>query len=88
MHSAPRIILVLINTLNNIGGCGAVAMLIGPDAPLALEPGVRATHALDVYDFYKPTHTEYGALTFLVMKLQHFFYILNFRKWNPPCYLT
>ena len=36
-------------------------MLIGPDAPLALEPGVRATHALDVYDFYKPTHTEYGS---------------------------
>ena len=44
-------------------------MLIGPDAPLALEPGVRATHALDVYDFYKPTHTEYGALTFHVMNL-------------------
>ena len=42
------------------GGCGAIAMLIGPDAPLALEPGVRATHALDVYDFYKPNHSEYG----------------------------
>ena len=69
MYSALRIILVLINTLHNIGGCGAVAMLIGPDAPLALEPGVRATHALDVYDFYKPTHTEYGALRFHVMKL-------------------
>jgi hydroxymethylglutaryl-CoA synthase len=38
-----------------------VAMLIGPDAPLAIEPGVRATHALDVYDFYKPNHSEYGA---------------------------
>jgi hydroxymethylglutaryl-CoA synthase len=62
---------VLINTLNNIGGCGAVAMLIGPDAPLALEPGVRATHALDVYDFYKPTHTEYGARTLHDVKLQH-----------------
>ena len=35
------------------GGCGAVAMLIGPDAPLALEPGVRASHAMDLYDFYK-----------------------------------
>lgn len=23
------------------GGCGAVAMLIGPDAPLVLEPGLR-----------------------------------------------
>lgn len=41
------------------GGGGAIAMLLGPDAPLALEPGVRATHCLDVYDFYKPTHSEY-----------------------------
>lgn len=37
-----------------------MAILIGPDAPLVLEPGVRATHALDVYDFYKPNHSEYG----------------------------
>lgn len=42
------------------GGCGAVAMLIGPDAPLALEPGVRASHAMDLYDFYKPLHSEYA----------------------------
>ena len=34
-------------------GAGAVAMLIGPDAPLALA-GPRATHACEVYDFYKP----------------------------------
>lgn len=44
------------------GGCGCVAILIGPDAPLALEPGVRASHALDVYDFYKPNHSEYAAV--------------------------
>ena len=43
------------------GGCGAVAMLIGPDAPLALEPS-RATHAMDVWDFYKPHHSEYAAV--------------------------
>ena len=38
------------------GGVGAVAMLIGPNAPLALStgPGSRSTHARDVYDFYKP----------------------------------
>jgi len=40
-------------------GCGAVAMLIGPDAPLALEPGLRASHVIDCYDFYKPHHSEY-----------------------------
>eukprot|EP00903_Cladosiphon_okamuranus_P006122 g6026.t1 len=42
------------------GGCGAVAMLIGPDAPLVLEPGLRASHSRDVYDFYKPKHSEYA----------------------------
>ena len=25
-----------------------------------LEPGVRASHCLDVYDFYKPKHSEYA----------------------------
>ncbi|CAM9604663.1 unnamed protein product [Pylaiella littoralis] len=42
------------------GGCGAVAMLIGPDAPLVLEPGLRSSHSRDVYDFYKPKHSEYA----------------------------
>eukprot|EP00056_Hartaetosiga_gracilis_P005218 m.82580 g.82580 ORF g.82580 m.82580 type:complete len:519 (+) comp12091_c0_seq1:181-1737(+) len=36
------------------GGAGVVAMLIGPDAPLVLEP-VRSTHMENVWDFYKPT---------------------------------
>ncbi|BGP24349.1 hydroxymethylglutaryl-CoA synthase [Rhodotorula toruloides] len=36
-----------------VGGAGACAMLIGPNAPLALEP-VHGTHMANVYDFYKP----------------------------------
>nr|XP_033772731.1 hydroxymethylglutaryl-CoA synthase, cytoplasmic-like isoform X1 [Geotrypetes seraphini]XP_033772732.1 hydroxymethylglutaryl-CoA synthase, cytoplasmic-like isoform X1 [Geotrypetes seraphini] len=36
------------------GGAGAVAMLVGPNAPLALEKGLRGTHMQHVYDFYKP----------------------------------
>ncbi|KAM6217711.1 hydroxymethylglutaryl-CoA synthase, mitochondrial [Rhynchocyon petersi] len=36
------------------GGAGAVAMLVGPEAPLALERGLRGTHMENVYDFYKP----------------------------------
>lgn len=36
-----------------VGGAGAVAMLIGPNAPLVLEP-VHGTHMAHVYDFYKP----------------------------------
>ncbi|KAI5068286.1 hypothetical protein GOP47_0016631 [Adiantum capillus-veneris] len=36
------------------GGAGAVAMLIGPNAPLALERKYTGTHMDHVYDFYKP----------------------------------
>uniref|UniRef100_A0A7S0DYV6 Hydroxymethylglutaryl-CoA synthase n=1 Tax=Hanusia phi TaxID=3032 RepID=A0A7S0DYV6_9CRYP len=35
------------------GGCAAVAMLIGRDAPLAMGL-IRASHMEDAYDFYKP----------------------------------
>ncbi|KAG8525967.1 3-hydroxy-3-methylglutaryl coenzyme A synthase [Bacidia gigantensis] len=40
------------------GGAGCVAMLIGPNAPIALEPGMRGTHMQHVYDFYKPDLTS------------------------------
>ncbi|KAF5800723.1 putative hydroxymethylglutaryl-CoA synthase [Helianthus annuus] len=36
------------------GGAGAVAMLIGPDAPIAFESKFRASHMSHAYDFYKP----------------------------------
>lgn len=39
------------------GGCGAVAMLIGPNAPLVFDP-FRATHMTHTYDFYKPDPTS------------------------------
>lgn len=42
------------------GGAGCVAMLIGPDAPLVVEPGLRGTYMRHAYDFYKPDlTTEY-----------------------------
>jgi hydroxymethylglutaryl-CoA synthase len=45
------------------GGVGAVACLVGPDAPLALVPGARHSHSVDVYDFYKPKmSSEYPAV--------------------------
>ena len=40
------------------GGAGCVAMLIGPDAPLAFEPGMRGTYITHAYDFYKPDLTS------------------------------
>ncbi|TVY67468.1 Hydroxymethylglutaryl-CoA synthase [Lachnellula suecica] len=36
------------------GGAGAVAMLIGPDAPVVFEPGLRGSYMQHAYDFYKP----------------------------------
>jgi len=38
-------------------GAGAVAMLIGRDAPLSFNPKERATHSTNCWDFYKPDHT-------------------------------
>ena len=40
------------------GGAGCVAMLIGPDAPLAFDAGLRGTHIEHAYDFYKPDLTS------------------------------
>ncbi|PHH80541.1 hypothetical protein CDD80_1053 [Ophiocordyceps camponoti-rufipedis] len=40
------------------GGAGAVAMLVGPDAPLVAEPGLRGTYMQHAYDFYKPDLTS------------------------------
>ncbi|EQC31700.1 hypothetical protein SDRG_10493 [Saprolegnia diclina VS20] len=41
-------------------GCGAVAMLIGPNAPLVMESELRTTFSENMWDFYKPDpHSEY-----------------------------
>lgn len=39
------------------GGCGCIAMLIGPDAPLAVEPK-HGSYMANAYDFYKPDFTS------------------------------
>jgi hydroxymethylglutaryl-CoA synthase len=44
------------------GGAGVVAMLIGPDAPLILEPGMRASHMEDGSESCDRDHaSEYAA---------------------------
>jgi len=40
------------------GGAGCVAMLIGPDAPILIEPGLRGSYMQHAYDFYKPDLTS------------------------------
>ncbi|EFJ49546.1 hypothetical protein VOLCADRAFT_59473 [Volvox carteri f. nagariensis] len=39
------------------GGCGAAAILVGPDAPLVLDPLWYGSHAEHSWDFYKPLGT-------------------------------
>lgn len=36
------------------GGAAAIALLIGPDAPIVFESKFRGSHMSHVYDFYKP----------------------------------
>ncbi|KAJ8555707.1 hypothetical protein K7X08_013203 [Anisodus acutangulus] len=36
------------------GGAAAIAMLVGPDAPIVFESKIRASHMSHAYDFYKP----------------------------------
>lgn len=36
------------------GGAGTVAMLIGPNAPIVFDRGLRHSHMEHVWDFYKP----------------------------------
>lgn len=50
------------------GGAGAIAMLVGPNAPLVIDRGVRTHFMKHAYDFYKPDpRSEYptvnGALS-------------------------
>lgn len=40
------------------GGAGAVAMLIGPNAPIVFDRGLRASYMKHAYDFYKPDLTS------------------------------
>ncbi|EER26467.1 3-hydroxy-3-methylglutaryl coenzyme A synthase [Coccidioides posadasii str. Silveira] len=40
------------------GGAGCVAMLIGPDAPIVFDSGLRGTYITHAYDFYKPDLTS------------------------------
>ncbi|PYH88194.1 putative hydroxymethylglutaryl-CoA synthase [Aspergillus ellipticus CBS 707.79] len=45
------------------GGAGCVAMLVGPGAPIVLEPGLRGSFSRHVWDFYKPDgRTEYPVI--------------------------
>lgn len=36
------------------GGCGAVAILLGRNASIIVEPGLRSSYMTNSYDFYKP----------------------------------
>ncbi|XP_039181862.1 hydroxymethylglutaryl-CoA synthase, mitochondrial [Crotalus tigris] len=64
------------------GGAGAVAMLVGPNAPLTLERGVRGTHMEHVYDFYKPDLASEYPMVDGPLSIQCYFQALD------QCYAT
>lgn len=43
------------------GGAGAIAFLIGPNAPIAFEP-IRATYIDNAFDFFKPNPSKFFTL--------------------------
>lgn len=52
------------------GGAAAIAMLIGPDAPIAFESKLRGSHMAHAYDFYKPNlASEYPVSHFFINSL-------------------
>lgn len=52
------------------GGAAAIAMLIGPDAPIAFESKLRGSHMAHAYDFYKPNlASEYPVSLFFINSL-------------------
>lgn len=66
------------------GGAGAVAILVGPHAPLIMERGLRSSHVAHAFDFFKPDlKSEYptvdGALS-----IQSYFTALDscYRKYK------
>jgi hydroxymethylglutaryl-CoA synthase len=40
------------------GGAGVVAMVVGPDAPIVVDAGMRGSYMQHAYDFYKPDLTS------------------------------
>lgn len=40
------------------GGAGCVAILIGPDAPVVMDAGLRGSYITHAYDFFKPDFTS------------------------------
>ncbi|KAH7314259.1 hydroxymethylglutaryl-coenzyme A synthase C terminal-domain-containing protein [Rhexocercosporidium sp. MPI-PUGE-AT-0058] len=55
---AGDIALYAKGTARPTGGAGAVAILIGPNAPVVVEPGLRGSYMQHAYDFYKPDLTS------------------------------
>ena len=57
------------------GGAAAVAMLIGPHAPIVFESKYRGSHMSHVYDFYKPDLASEYPVSFTLIHSFRFFCI-------------
>jgi hypothetical protein len=60
------------------GGAAAIAMLIGPNAPVSFESKYRASHMAHVYDFYKPDlASEYPVSSWIPKQLAPSLHIIR-----------
>jgi len=57
------------------GGAAAIAMLIGPNAPISFESKYRASHMAHVYDFYKSDLASEYPVSFSIPKPSTFIYM-------------
>lgn len=55
------------------GGAAAIAMLIGPDAPIVLESHLRGSYMSHAYDFYKPNLASEYPVMFCHLHCQFLF---------------
>ena len=55
--------------LGQLGWVAAIAILIGPDAPITFESRVRGTYMARAYDFYKPNLASEYLVILSLMKL-------------------
>lgn len=68
------------------GGAAAIALLIGPDAPIAFESKIRGSHMAHVYDFYKPDlASEYPVILATIFDI-YMSHMLLFYFLFPDCF--
>lgn len=74
---AADIAVYAAGSARSTGGAGAIAMLVGPNAPLVLERGMRSIYMEHAYDFYKPNMSSEYPVVDGKLSLRCYFHALD-----------